>query len=137
MAGVWSDQGISDALAEVTAGSPVSTAKLRLYSNNVTPSNATVLADLTESSFSGYSAVTLSGWSSPVVTAHVAQSDPSSITFTITSGTATVYGWYATNSAGTRLLWAQRDPSAPITLDATGLNQYTVTASLQAKDTAT
>lgn len=137
MAGVWSDQGIADALDAITADVPVSTAKLRLFKSNTSISNTTVLSDLTESTFAGYSAQNLTSWSLSAVTAHVAKSDPAAISWTITSGTEAVYGWYATNSAGTRLLWAQRDPAAPVNLDAAGLNVYTVTASLQAKDQAT
>jgi hypothetical protein len=137
MAGVWADDGIKAELDAMTGSSPISTAKLRLFKSNTTPSNATVLSDLTEATFAGYSAISLSGWSAAVVTAHVAQSDPSPGTFTITSGTQAIYGWYVTDSGNTKLLWAQRDTGAPITLDASGLSQYTVTASVQTKDTAT
>lgn len=137
MAGVWSDLGIAKALDDIVAGAGFSTAKLRLFKNNVTPDNTKVIGDFTEATFSGYAAISLTGWSAAAVTAHVAQSDPTAGTFTITSGTQAIYGWYVTDSGGTVLYWAQRDPSAPVTLDASGLNQYIVTASLQAKDTAT
>lgn len=129
MPGVVPDQGIQDALDDLLATTEWANAKLRLFSNNVTPTTSDTPSTYTESSFSGYSAVTLSGWSAASVSAHVATSTATPITFTITSGSATVYGWYITNSAGTRLLAAQRDASAPVSLSSTGTNTYSVTQS--------
>lgn len=136
MAGIWADQGVQDELDAMKGNSPLSTAKLRLYKNNVTPTNATVLADLTEADFSGYAAQTLV-WGASSITAHIAEAAAATLSFTISSGTQNIYGWYVTNSAGTRLLSVERDPSAPVAMDASGLNVYSITLSVKAKDNAT
>jgi hypothetical protein len=81
---------------------------LRLYKNDVVPSETDNISTYAESTESGYSAITLTGtnWSFNTVsgstTATYAQQ-----TFTFLVG-ATVYGYYVTNNVGTALLWAER-----------------------------
>lgn len=93
----------------VAAGHPV----LHLYANNVTPTDSSVLGDLTEVATStGYAAITLtsSQWtttqSSGVTTAIFSER-------TFTFGTvATTYGYYVTDTSG-NLLWLERFSGAP------------------------
>lgn len=137
MAGVFSDEGAADALNAVVTAPSMNASKLRLFKNNLVPDNTKVLADFTEADFAGYAPISLSGFSVPSVAAHVASSSPAPATFTITAGSQNVYGWYVTNSAGTKLLFSQRDPAAPVALDSAGMNTYTITATVKAKDSAT
>jgi hypothetical protein len=134
--GIVMDQGCQDWLTDLIAGGNFSAMKCRLYSNNNVPDNADVLGDYTESAFTGYAAVALSGWSASAVAAHVASTTAAVATFTLSSGTGTVYGAYLTNSAGTRLYAAAEDPNAPLTLNTTG-NVYQVTVTVSLKDQAT
>lgn len=137
MAGVWSDLGVQQALDTIKATSIFLNARIHLYVNNVTPTTSSTLASFTEATFTGYAALALATIGASGVTAHVASAIVASKTFTITAGTATVYGWYVTNAADSIMYWAERDPSAPITMDASGLNSYTVTMTISTKDQST
>jgi hypothetical protein len=132
MAGVVMDQGLQDWLTDLISGANFAAQKCRLYSNNNVPDTSDVIGDYTESTFTGYASVTLAGWSAVTVTAHVGSTVAATANFTLTAGTATVYGAYITNSGNTRLYAAQIDPNAPITLNTTtNLYQVTVTVSDQ------
>lgn len=93
----------------VNADNPV----LHLYANDVTPSDSSILTDLTEVSTSkGYAAITLlsNNWtttqSSGVTTAVYSEQ-----TFTFTTD-ATAYGYYVTDESN-NLLWLERFSGAP------------------------
>ena len=74
---------------------------LRLFQNNATISETTVLADLTQATFTGYAGVTMtrSSWSSPVIVANHARSTwllvPTQ--WVNTGSTQTIYGCYYTD----------------------------------------
>ena len=94
---------------------------LKLFTNNLTPSDSTTLSGITEASGSGYSSITLTGgnWTvatvSGVTTASFAEQ-----TFSFT-GAATVYGYYVTTAGGSPvLLWVERFTGAPFTLPSGG-----------------
>ena len=125
MAIAFQDDGIRVAVNNLTAGE-LATAKLHLFVHGPTISNATTLGALTEASFSGYAAVTLSGWTSASVTAHVASSSANPITFTLSSGTASIGGWYVTDSASSLLYAAGNDLADPVAMSVT-VNTYQVT----------
>jgi hypothetical protein len=93
----------------VSAGNPV----IHLFANDITPSDSTVLGDLTEVGAStGYTPITLvsSNWTTTqsvgVTTAIYSQE-----TFVFTTD-ATSYGYYVTNTAN-QLLWLERYTNAP------------------------
>ena len=101
---------------------------LHLYSNDVTPNEDTVLGDLTEANYAGYSAPTLtrsvsgSTWETPTTTANVTSSryNPSTPqSFQSSSGTQQVFGWYATGATSGNLLMVERFATAPETIDDT------------------
>lgn len=93
---------------------------LRLYSNNITPSDTDTAGTYTESAFTGYSAITLTGasWNSASAgsIAYSAQQ-----TFTA-SGTPSgnVYGYYLTQLTSGVLMWSERDASAPFVIATSG-----------------
>ena len=84
--------------------------KLRVFSNDVTPDEDTVLSDLTEVVDTSYAAITLAHgtWTVSSVSG-VAVGEYPQQTFTFSS-THDLYGYYVTDSAGTSLLWVQRGP---------------------------
>jgi hypothetical protein len=93
----------------VNADNPV----LHLFSNDVTPSDSTVVGDLTEVGGStGYAAITLvsSNWTTSQ-TGGVTTAVYSEQTFTFTT-VARSYGYYVTNETG-QLLWLERFSGAP------------------------
>jgi hypothetical protein len=103
-----------------------SNAVLHLYQNNHTPAEADTAAAYTEANFTGYASVSLTSWGAPVLTAPDQISTSAAVPFTVgTVGTGNqIYGYYVTDLAG-NLLWAERDPNAPIAMNTTGA-QYTV-----------
>lgn len=103
------------AVLNLAYGAGLSSMKLRLFSNNHTVTDATILSDLTECSFTGYAAQSPS-WTTPANVANVAQTQSGTRTFTYSGGsTTTVYGYYLTDSGGTVLLGAETFTS-PVTL---------------------
>lgn len=99
------------------------TIKLRLYSNNRTPSSTDTISDYTEVSAAGYAEKTFTGddWTIEIdelTDNYVAALDDQ--TFTMTE-TATVYGYFITSEDDTLIL-AERFPTAPQVLDSDGGN---------------
>lgn len=82
--------------------------KLRLFSNNVVVGPTTVLSDLTQASFAGYSAAS-PAWGAPALVGTTAQivPSPTNVDFSYSGGsTTTVYGAYLTDAANTALFGA-------------------------------
>lgn len=90
--------------------------KVRLFQNNIVPTPATTIADLTEATFDGYAASTVIVWSPAGV-------DDSGFALAIgdmklfqMSGSTTpnlIYGYYVCDDAGppTKLYWAELLPT--------------------------
>jgi hypothetical protein len=94
---------------------------LRLFKNNITPASTDVLADYTESTFTGYAAVTLTSgsWTVTAATsgAPATATQTSATTFTCTGTTSELtYGYYLLQTAGTGLMWAERFSDGPYTI---------------------
>lgn len=82
--------------------------KLKLFKNDVTPTESFTVASLTESTATGYAAKTLTAgsWTTATVsgtstTTYAAQ------TFTYTAAES-VYGYYVTSNDDTKLVWVER-----------------------------
>ncbi len=94
--------------------------KLRLFTNNYTPVEGSVVGSFTEATAAGYAAIELAGasWtiasSIGVTTAEYAQQ-----TFTLTAA-STNYGYYITNNDNSQVLWAERFSDAPHTIPSGG-----------------
>jgi hypothetical protein len=86
---------------------------LRLYKNNITPSDTDTTATFTEATFPGYASITLTGASWNAASAG-SISFSAQQTFTCT-GVATddIYGYYINQVTSTILMWAERDGAAP------------------------
>jgi len=85
--------------------------KLKLYSNDWTPDADTVVADLTECTFGGYSAhsLTRAAWIAATTdTDGTAKTAQSAVNWTVSSS-GNVYGyWVETDEATPVLVWAER-----------------------------
>lgn len=89
-----------------------------LFVNNVTPNRETVLADLTEASWSGYAAIGVpaADWTLSAVIAHVGTIQTPPIVFDNASGSnQSAYGYYVTDALGLELLAIGRFDGAPLT----------------------
>jgi len=89
---------------------------LRLYQNNITPSDTDTTATYTEANFTGYAAITLTGatWnaaSGGTITYSAQQ------TFTCSGASSnSIYGYYVTQTTSTILAWSERDALAPFAI---------------------
>jgi hypothetical protein len=93
---------------------------LKLYINNITPSDTDTHATYTEATFGGYAAATLTGatWgaaSSGTITYGSQQ------TFTCNAvATDDVYGYYVVQATSGTLLYSERDAAAPFAIRNSG-----------------
>jgi hypothetical protein len=111
-----SDVGENVALENFVNKTAPQNGVLRLYSNNITPSDTDTTATFTECTWTGYAAITLTGasWNTAAggVITYSAQQ-----TFTCSgAGSQSVYGYYVNQFTSTILMWAERDVSAPFTI---------------------
>jgi len=105
----------TDGSAGTTGGDRI----LRLYTNNLTPSDSTVTGDITQATGSGYAAVTLDGDDWTVATlAGVTTAAHPEVTFTFNAA-ITIYGYYITTETGD-LIWLERFTGAPFTFPSGG-----------------
>ena len=94
--------------------------KLRLFTNDYTPVEGSVVANFTEAVAAGYAAIELAGASWTVASSvGVTTAEYAEQTFTFTAA-STNYGYYITNNAGTQVLWAERFSDAPHTIPSGG-----------------
>jgi hypothetical protein len=96
--------------------------ELALYKNNYTPINTSLLANFTECNFDGYARITLTGWPAAALDANnKAATALAAQTFTCTGAVTPndVYGMFVVSGAGA-LMFAERNPSGPITINTAG-----------------
>jgi len=108
---------LSYALNKTAPGDDV---KLKLFKNDYTPVEGSVVGDFTEADTAGYAAISLAkaDWTVATNTGTTTAEQPQK-TFTLT-GAGTHYGYYITDTAGTGLLWAERFSDAPHTIPSGG-----------------
>ena len=112
---------------------PGDTVLLKLFKNDYTPIERSVVVDFTEANTAGYSAIALAkaGWTIATVEGvtedlDVTTAEQPQKTFTLT-GAGSHYGYYITDEAETGLLWAERFSDAPHTLpDGGGTEKITI-----------
>lgn len=121
------DDGIKADVDSITGKSatPIGGGKLRLFTAPTTVNNTKVIGDFTEATFAGYAAVALttSTWAAATAASHVATSTyGATVTFTrsTTGASQTIYGWYLTDSAGTKLYACALFASGPYTVTNSG-----------------
>ncbi len=113
------DVGENLALEMITNKTAPQNLVLKLYKNNITPSDTDTAATYTEADFTGYSAITLTGASwgaaSGGTIAYAQQ------TFTCSGASSnSIYGYFVIQTTSTVLLYSERDASAPFTVTVSG-----------------
>lgn len=103
---------------------------LRLFTSNTTPAEADTAVTYTEATFTGYSAVTLTG-ASWVVTGNPVTYAKQTFTSSAGSQNQAVYGYYLTRATGGELVYAERFTDGPYTI-VNNLDKIEVTPSLGA-----
>lgn len=120
MAGEVCGDAYNLSLSQFLAGASSVPLYLRLYSNNHTPVLGETPSNFTECSGSGYAAIALvqGNWTITDTAGVVSCTYPQQ-TFTIT-GSLTIYGYYVTDSAKTKVYWAEKFAGGPITFGSGG-----------------
>lgn len=114
------DTGENLALGMIVNKTAAENLVLKLYKNNITPSDTDVAGTYTEATFPGYSAITLTGatWNAPAAGSISYSAEQ---TFTC-SGASTddIYGYYVIQTTSGTLLYSERDGSAPFAVRISG-----------------
>lgn len=95
---------------------------LKLFKNNPVITAASVAGDFTEAAFGGYGSAGIAGTGSVTLNgSNEAQLVFPTVTFTATGGglPEDIYGYYVLDTGG-NLLWAETDPTGPITVSTAG-----------------
>lgn len=97
---------------------------IKLYQNDYTPVAGSVLASFTEATFTGYASQPLGTWTAPAIVAAHGRTQAAALTWVKNGATTNlIYGYYVVQ--GAQLLFAERDPLAPISMVNNG-DAYTV-----------
>lgn len=93
---------------------------LKLFQNNITPSDTDTAATYTEATFTGYAGLALTGatWGAAAggIITYSAQQ-----TFTSTGVVSnSIYGYYVVQTTSGILMWSERDASAPFVVSNVG-----------------
>jgi hypothetical protein len=124
MNGTIADTAKVELLTNQLAVGPINGMSMGLSTTNITPTHATVLADLTpgELTVAGYARQAVSGWSFPTLQPDFsAAASAGTVTFTNSGGSAspTVYTWFFVDATGTYLIAAGQF-SSPFAIQAGG-----------------
>jgi len=123
MAGVVPDVGEVEFLkAQVGLTNMSATMTLKLYTNNVTPSESDTAGTYTEASGFSYAAKTLTGasWSVPASVAGVTVASYAQQSWTFTGALGNVYGYYIIRADTLVLLGAERFSDGPYNITTSG-----------------
>jgi hypothetical protein len=118
-----------------TLGTSVS---IKLFSNNFTPSNQSILSDFTEADFTGYLAVATTGYTAPAWVSNnaaVAYSLPLAAFNTASPYTVgqTIYGYYLVSGTGSPVLIGAERFLQPMSMIGAG-NQILISAPISVAD---
>jgi hypothetical protein len=132
MAVVLAQTGLDQALIDFLADAETASLQVRLFTNNVTPTPASILADFTSANFGSYSDQGL-----PTHGAPTWDGTKWLVTFDalnwLTSGTSnlpqTLYGYVVYASVGNAVWWAEKFTGSPPTLTVAA-QSFTLTLAL-------
>lgn len=110
------DIGEAVILQMLVSGVPLSACSCYLFQNNMTPDQDTVLADLTNATFSGYIQATTNFGSATIVGHKGKIVGTAPLTFTHNGGgtSNTIYGYYVKITATSDLLYVERFSSSQV-----------------------
>lgn len=115
MAGFIVDNGEFVALEYLVNKDAPENLVLRLFKSNTTPAETTAVGDLTEATFTGYSALTLTGASWTVSGTNPTSAEYAEQTFASSADQAaeSIYGYYLTRTTTGDLIAAERFSDGP------------------------
>lgn len=96
---------------------------IRLYSNNFTPIETSVVGNFTEVTGGGYTEMSLIPASWTIITGNPSQAEHTEITWTFTGATGAggnVFGYYVVRAVGGELMWAERFSNGPFEITVNG-----------------
>jgi len=101
---------------------PADDPRLKLYDNDLTPSENTTYASITECEGHGYADYQVTGdsWGIATDATGVTEASFPQRNFVFTGAQGNVYGYFVTNNAGTGLLWVERFSDGPYNIPAGG-----------------
>ncbi len=105
------------------------TLKLKLYSNNYTPIEASVEGDFTEAAGFGYAEVSLTPGSWVVTPGNPTSAAFPQQTFTFTGALGNVYGYYIVQTTSGKIMWAEKFTDGPYNIVNNG-DQIKITLSI-------
>lgn len=102
---------------------------LRLFTNNITPAEATVLGSFTEATGNGYArqTIAMADWS--IVAGDPTYATATEKVFAFTGALGNVYGYYIVGESSGNLYWCERFTNAPIAIQNNG-DQIRITPKL-------
>lgn len=136
MAGICPNEGEMKILEHLVNKTAPENLILRLFQNNVTLADTVTSASFTEATFTGYSAITLTGasWGA------ASSGNPSTIayaqqTFTSSAGSQsqTIYGYYLQQTTSGKVLFAEKFTGTPPVIQNNG-DTIKVTPTITLKD---
>ena len=94
---------------------------LKLYSNNITPSDTDVAGTYTEATFAGYASITLAGASwNAAASGSISYGSQQTFTRSSTGAPENIYGYYVVQLASGILVYSERDGAAPFAVTNAG-----------------
>lgn len=133
---VFSQNGLKTLLTNQTgpAAAPYP-AELCLFTNDRVPTVDDVVVDYSEPGVGWYARKPISNWTPAVYAAPYASLSALPANWVNTNGPGAdlvIYGYFALDSAG-NLIWAERDPAAPVTIAGAG-GTYTVAVGIRMRN---
>lgn len=109
------NNGEGDMLSFIVNKSAPENVVLRLFQNNITPSETDTAATYTEATWTGYAALTLAGASWTVVEGAPSEASYAQQIFTSSADSQSQnnYGYYLTRATSGRIAWAERFTDGP------------------------
>jgi hypothetical protein len=116
MAVVFTNAAELTALKNFLNNTAPETLVLKLYSNDVTPTNADISSDYTEVSGNGYTAVTLTPENFIFTAGDPGAAAFPQVTFSFTGAAGNVHGYFVVGATSGNLMFANRFSNAPINI---------------------
>ena len=109
---------------------------LKLFRSNTTPADTDTHTTYTEATFTGYTAITLTGTNWTVTSGDPTEAAYAQQTFASTAGSQnqSIYGYYVTQASSGVLMWAERFTDGPYTIVNNG-DEIRITPKLTLADT--
>jgi hypothetical protein len=105
------NEGEAQMLAIILGKTPAETLNLKLYSNDVTPSETDTASTYTEVSGSGYAQVVFSPSDFTIVEGAPSIATPDAKTFSFTGAAGYIYGYYVVGETSGKVYWVERFPA--------------------------